>query len=119
MVSGVSTARKNMNAREYNRSDKWSAHYRSNRMTRRSGDQPFNAGDSGDVNVAELNTKFLGKYEHDQTQVEIPVIDMITENNYRKMSDTQRLLVQAEDMLDNYEASLHGDSTEEELKNLA
>ena len=55
--------------------------------------------------ATELHSKFLEKMDHNQTQYEIPIVDMITDYNYEKQNrETSKLLSQAVNMLDDYEA---------------
>ena len=94
-----------MHARDYNRSDKWSAHYRSNRIRQRSGETPLHISDPDISTENELHNKFLDKMEHNQTQIEIPIVDMITDYNYEKQNlATSKLLAKAVNILDEFES---------------
>lgn len=92
-----------MNAREYNRSDKWSAHYKNNRITRRSGETPLHISDPDLNNRHDLHEKYMGTIEHDQTQVEIPIVEMLTQSNYERQTTAKNLISEAETILDDYE----------------
>ena len=98
-----------MHARDYNRSDKWSAHYRSNRIRQRSGETPLHISDpdmtTSSSSANELHSKFLDKMEHNQTQYEIPIVDMITDYNYEQQNRAaSKLISDAVNMLEDYEA---------------
>ncbi|CAG5077826.1 Oidioi.mRNA.OKI2018_I69.PAR.g8821.t1.cds [Oikopleura dioica] len=81
--AGVNTARKNMNAKEYDMADKWAAHKSNGRLARRVGNEPVTYAPD---NINIVHDKFLVREAHDQTQVEIPVVDYLTETNLVKQN---------------------------------
>ncbi|CBY24890.1 unnamed protein product [Oikopleura dioica] len=83
LVAGVNNARKNMNAKEYDMADKWAAHKSNGRLARSVGNEPVTYAPD---NINAVHDKFLVREAHDQTQVEIPVIDYLTETNLVKQN---------------------------------
>jgi hypothetical protein len=103
LVGGVCAVRKNMNAKEHTRANKWAAHVKESSMNRR------------DEVLKRAQPTLLQKYSdplmaigHDQTQFEIPVVDHIVDKtmdglNLRNPVATD-LLTKAEEILDQFDS---------------
>ena len=58
------------------------------------------------LNTNSIHDKFLTKQDHNQTQVEIPIVDFLAEQTIENYDKTQKLLSDAENLLDQFEKNL-------------
>ena len=58
------------------------------------------------LNTNSIHDKFLTKQDHNQTQVEIPIVDFLAEQTIENYEKTQKLLSDAENLLDEFEKNL-------------